>query len=70
MKPTPSIAAEQDSVDLASEAPAKVNGLGRFDRNFAPRAAVVAEAMTAIVLADALLKAGLLHPVRMPETAE
>jgi chorismate synthase len=70
VKPTPSIPTEQDSVNLATGEPARVSGLGRFDLNFAPRVAVVAEAMFALVLVDALLKSGHLHPTRVSESGE
>jgi len=50
-KPTPSIAIEQDSVDLATMAPAKITVRGRHDRCVAFRGAVAAEAAMAIVLA-------------------
>ena len=53
-KPTPSIAREQDSVDLATLTPAKIAVKGRHDRCVAFRGAVAAEAAMAIVLADAL----------------
>ncbi len=65
VKPVPSVRREQDTVDLATGAAARVAGDGRFDMNIAPRVAVVAEAMAAIVLADALLEAGVLHPTRI-----
>jgi chorismate synthase len=67
VKPVPTLPAEQDTVDLETGQPARVAGVGRFDKNIAPRVAVVAEAMAAIVLADALLDAGVLHPTRLPE---
>jgi chorismate synthase len=66
IKPTPSVKCEQDTVDLDTGRPARLSGTGRFDMNFAPRVAVVAEAMLAIVLADALLESGHLHPTRTP----
>ena len=50
-KPTPSIAIEQDSVDLATMTPAKIAVKGRHDRCVAFRGAVAAEAAMAIVLA-------------------
>ena len=53
-KPTPSIAIEQDSVDLATMTPAKITVRGRHDRCVAFRGAVAAEAAMAIVLADEL----------------
>ena len=53
-KPTPSIALEQDSVDLRTMTPAKIAVKGRHDRCVAFRGAVAAEAAMAIVLATEL----------------
>ena len=57
-KPTPSIALEQDSVDLAAMKPAKIAVRGRHDRCVAYRGAVAAEAAAAIVLDQMLQEAG------------
>ncbi len=54
LKPTPSIAVEQQSVSLDGRPTAIVTG-GRHDPCLAPRLAPVAEAMALIVLADFLL---------------
>ena len=54
-KPTPSIAIEQDSVDLATMTPAKITVKGRHDRCVAFRGAVAAEAAMALVLANEVL---------------
>ncbi|MFQ5844782.1 MAG: chorismate synthase, partial [Planctomycetota bacterium] len=69
VKPTPSVPRQQRSVDLARHEPVELRVLGRFDLNITPRVAVVAEAMTRLVLADALLEAGHLHPTRLEEVA-
>jgi len=53
-KPTPSIALEQDSVDLKTMTPTKLTVKGRHDRCVAYRGAVAAEAAMAIVLATEL----------------
>ena len=53
-KPTPSIALEQDSVDLKTMTPAKITVKGRHDRCVAFRGAVAAEAAMAVVLATEL----------------
>jgi len=53
-KPTPSIALEQDSVDLATMTPAKITVKGRHDRCVAYRGAVAVEAAMAVVLATEL----------------
>lgn len=68
VKPTPTIRRAQTTVDLASGEPAEVTGDGRFDLNFTPRVAVVAEAMTAVVLVDRLICAGELHPLRLEDS--
>ncbi|MEN8151061.1 MAG: chorismate synthase [Planctomycetota bacterium] len=65
VKPTPSVRREQDTVDLGTGEPARVSGKGRFDMNFAPRVAVIAESMLAFVVADALLESGHIHPTRV-----
>ncbi|HNX25871.1 MAG TPA: chorismate synthase [Phycisphaerae bacterium] len=54
VKPTPSIAVPQKSITFDGKA-ATVTTTGRHDPCVAPRVAIVAEAMAAIVLADALL---------------
>ena len=57
-KPTPSIALEQDSVDLKTMTPAKITVKGRHDRCVAFRGAVAAEAAMALVLANELIGGG------------
>ncbi|MCB2187740.1 MAG: chorismate synthase [Deltaproteobacteria bacterium] len=54
VKPTPSIAREQETIDLAGN-PRTITITGRHDPCLCPRIAPVAEAMTALVLADAWL---------------
>jgi len=65
VKPTPSHAVPQASVDLESLTPVDLTLEGRFDLNITPRVAVVAEAMAALVLADELLASGHIHPTRL-----
>lgn len=55
MKPTPSIAQEQRSVDLTTKQEATLRVHGRHDPCIARRAVPVAEALTAFVLADIIL---------------
>lgn len=55
IKPTPSIAMEQDSVDLANMENAKLTVKGRHDPCIVPRAVPVVEAATAIAIFDAIL---------------
>jgi chorismate synthase len=69
VKPTPSVGVEQKSVDLATLEPVELKVEGRFDLNITPRVGVVAEAMTCLVLADAMLEAGQIHPTRLDSDA-
>lgn len=55
-KPTPSIAKEQDTVDLRTMEPAKLQIGGRHDPCIVPRAVPVVEAAAAIALYDAWLE--------------
>ena len=64
VKPTPSVAANQDTVNLATRQSATLQLTGRFDANVTPRVARVAEAMVALTLVDHLLLAGWVHPTR------
>lgn len=56
VKPTPSIAKEQDSVNLKEMIPAKLTIGGRHDTCIALRAIPVVESAVAIAVADALLE--------------
>jgi len=56
VKPTPSIAKEQDSVDLQTMSEKKLVIAGRHDPAVIHRARVVVDAMTAVVLTDFLLE--------------
>ena len=58
VKPTPSIARPQHSVDLACGSNAELAVRGRHDPCIVPRAVPVAEAVCAFVLLDALLQDG------------
>jgi len=60
VKPTSSIAREQETVNLSEVAPAKISVEGRHDPCIVPRAVPVVEAMTCLVLADHGLRAGLI----------
>lgn len=55
IKPTPSIAREQDSVDLVAGVPTRLRVRGRHDPCIAPRAVPVAEATMALALLDSWL---------------
>ena len=56
VKPTPSIAKKQHTVDLATGRETEIEIKGRHDPAIPPRIVPVAEAMVAIVLADHLLR--------------
>jgi chorismate synthase len=60
VKPTSSIAREQDSVSLSAKAPRKLVVKGRHDPCIVPRAVPVVEHATAFGLADLLLQGGFL----------
>jgi chorismate synthase len=64
VKPTPSIRREQHTVDLETMEPVLVSANGHFDANFTPRAAVVGEAMAALIVVDHMMEFGLVHPTR------
>lgn len=68
VKPTPSIHKPQQTVDLKEMKPTKITLKGRFDLNFTPRAAVLAESMAAITIVDHLIESGLIHPIRFSES--
>jgi len=58
VKPTPSIAKEQDTVDLETNQTVKITVKGRHDPCIVPRALPVVEAVTAIALLDLWLLGG------------
>ena len=70
VKATPSHGRPVRTVDLEGLQEEELELEGRFDANFAPRVAVIAEAMTACVLVDALLESGHLHPTMVEGGAE
>jgi chorismate synthase len=55
IKPTPSIARRQESVDLRTSRPAELQVRGRHDPCIAPRAVPVTEAVCALCVLDAIL---------------
>jgi chorismate synthase len=61
IKPTASIAREQETIDLATKTSARIVVAGRHDPCIVPRAAPVLEGVVAIVLADLALRAGVLR---------
>ena len=62
IKPTPSISKCQASVDLEKMENKKIEIKGRHDPCICPRVTVVAEASTAIVLADHMIRSGIIPP--------
>ncbi|MBI5487527.1 MAG: chorismate synthase [Deltaproteobacteria bacterium] len=65
IKPTSTIDIEQDTIDVVGRA-ARIRTRGRHDPCIAPRIVPVAEAMTALVLADAALRQGALRAFSPP----
>ncbi len=63
VKPTPSIAADQQTVDVERMEPATLSIRGRHDACIVPRAVPVVEAMMAVSLCDFALRAGVIRPV-------
>jgi chorismate synthase len=62
IKPTPSISKCQESIDLEKMENKKIEIKGRHDPCICPRVTVVAESSTAIVLADHMIRSGVIHP--------
>jgi chorismate synthase len=63
VKPTASISREQKSVDMRTMKEEDLAVKGRHDTCIVPRAVPVVESMTALVLADFVLRAGLINRV-------
>jgi chorismate synthase len=63
IKPTPSIAKEQQTVDLAKKENAKIKVGGRHDPCVVPKAVPAIEAVFAITLADHMIRAGFIPKV-------
>jgi chorismate synthase len=63
IKPTPSIAKEQQTVDLAKKENAKIRVGGRHDPCVVPKAVPAIEAVFAITLADHMIRAGFIPKV-------
>ncbi|MGC8596585.1 MAG: chorismate synthase [Thermocladium sp.] len=66
-KPTSSIRRPAKSVDLRTGEPVEISVKGRHDPAVAIRGVTVAEAMVSLVVADHMLRAGLINPVRLSE---
>ena len=65
VKPTPSISKMQKTVDLESMNDTEIIISGRHDPCICPRITPVAEASVSIVIADHLIRAGLINPVKL-----
>jgi chorismate synthase len=63
VKPTPSIAKKQQTVDLSKMEDATIKVTGRHDPCVVPKAVPVAESAVAIVLADHMIRAGVIPKV-------
>lgn len=63
VKPTSSIAKEQETVDIRKIESASISVGGRHDVCIVPRAVIVVEAMMAVTLADFAMRAGLIPRV-------
>ena len=63
VKPTPSIARSQETVDMKKKQDASLEVKGRHDTCIVPRAVPVVESMIAVTLCDFALRAGLFPEV-------
>ena len=63
IKPTPSVAAEQKTVDLSKMKPTTINVKGRHDPCVVPKAVPAVEAAVAVTLADHMIRAGFIPKV-------
>jgi chorismate synthase len=64
-KPTSSIRKPQRTIDLRTMEEATISVIGRHDPAVAIRGVSVAEAMTALVIADHAIRSGVINPVRI-----
>lgn len=65
VKPTPAIPRQQKTVNIKEMTETIIECIGRFDINFTPRVAPIAEAMAAIILVDELICSGYIHPSKI-----
>lgn len=65
IKPTPSIARPQRTVNMQTGEEAVIEIKGRHDPSIVPRAVPVTEAMVALVIADHMIRGGFISPVRV-----
>jgi chorismate synthase len=62
LKPVSSIRKPQQTVDLQTETDTSLEIKGRYDACVVPRAVPIVESVVAIVLADHIVRLGLIHP--------
>lgn len=65
VKPTPSISKVQNTIDLEKGENTTIEISGRHDPCICPRVTAVAESVTAIVLADHMIRGGFIHPTNL-----
>jgi chorismate synthase len=65
VKPTPSISQIQKTIDLETRGDTEIEIKGRHDPCICPRITPVAEASVSIIIADHLIRAGLINPCRL-----
>ena len=70
VKPTPSIAKPQRTVNIKRMEETDIIIEGRHDPAIPPRIVPVAEAMVALVLADHMIQSGFIHPTRLDRRPE
>ena len=70
VKPTPSIAKPQKTVNIKTMEESEIMIEGRHDPAIPPRIVPVAEAMVALVLADHMIQSGFIHPTRVDKRRE
>ncbi|MDI6751946.1 MAG: chorismate synthase [bacterium] len=69
VKPTPAISKPQKTVNIKEMKEAMIECKGRFDLNFTPRVAPIAEAMAGIILTDELICSGYIHPSKISSSS-
>ena len=70
VKPTPTHKIKQETINIKTGESSTISCSGRHDLNFAPRVAVVAEAMLSLILVDEAIGCQLLPSVKMDSLLE
>ena len=65
VKPTPSIAKVQQTINIKTMEEVEISIEGRHDPVILPRIVPVAEAMVSLVLVDHIIQSGFIHPLRI-----